>query len=98
MRLKLLSLVFPLLFLGCAPYASSGYVRVAPPEPIIEMRGAAPGIDFIWIDGYYSWNGVTYIWYPGRWYHRPYPYSIWIGGGWQHHNRGWRYHPGHWRH
>ena len=86
--------------LGSTP-ASAGvrvYVHVRPPAPIVEVRPAAPGPRYIWIDGYHTWNGTAYVWTPGRWDLPPRHRAHWIPGHWRRHTRhGWYWVPGHWR-
>src|SRR5256885_2257689 len=43
------------------------YVAGPPPPPLVEARGspAAPGM--VWVEGYWHWNGVQYVWIPGHW-------------------------------
>jgi hypothetical protein len=50
--------------------------RAADPEPaaVVERvpREARPG--FVWVRGYYHWDGVKYVWVPGRWEAEKTPY------------------------
>jgi WXXGXW repeat (2 copies) len=41
-------------------------VGVAPPAPIVETVPAPPVAGYVWRSGYWSWNGVRYVWLPGR--------------------------------
>jgi len=52
---------------ACAPPRGRVYVNAVPPPPIVEVRRAAPGPAYVWIDGYHRWNGRAYVWVPGRW-------------------------------
>lgn len=38
-----------------------------PPEPLGEVRYAAPAPGMVWVDGYWHWDAVDYVWIPGRW-------------------------------
>jgi len=37
---------------------------VAPPD---EPFGPAPDAEHVWVRGYWHWDGVRYVWRPGRW-------------------------------
>lgn len=74
------------------------YVDIAPPPPMVEARMVPPGPGFVWVPGFYSWNGGAYIWVSGRWERPPRPRAVWVPGHWdQHGRRGWRYVEGRWR-
>ena len=73
-------------------------VRVGPPPPVIvERPGRALHAGWVWIPGYYRWNGRRYIWVPGRWAAPPRPRAIWIPGRWVPRGGGWVYINGYWR-
>jgi hypothetical protein len=40
-------------------------VGVATPTPVVEPVPAPPGPGYVWQPGYWSWNGVQYVWVPG---------------------------------
>jgi len=71
-------------------------VNEAPPPPIVEEVYAAPGPDFVWIGGLWTWNGA-WVWAPGHYIRGPHPGAVWIGGSWFHGERGWAWRGGHWR-
>jgi hypothetical protein len=50
-----------------------------PPAPLYETVGVAPGPGFIWIGGYYHWNGGGWVWYRGHYARPPHPGAVWIG-------------------
>ncbi len=79
------------------PARGAVYVRVAPPVPVVEVEGVAPGPEFVWIRGYHRWDGDRYIWVPGRWERRPHAAAVWVEGQWRHHRNGWFWVEGHWR-
>ncbi len=81
------------------PGGSSPPDGATPPPAQTEVMPAAPGADYYWAPGYWSWNGgwvwVGGIWYPRAWglgwrggwgYH-----GGWGGGGW-HGGGGWNHH------
>jgi len=68
--------------------------NVPPPPPMIvtEQVVASPGSDYVWRAGYWSWNGISWVWIPGVWVLPPAPSAIWIGGYW----RGGIWYGGYW--
>jgi len=71
-------------------------VQEAPPPPQAEVVPVSPGPDYVWIDGYWAWNG-RWVWTPGRWKIRPHLRAVWAPGHWIHGRHGWVWAPGHWR-
>ena len=86
---------------GCIPLPAPGagvvWIRLGPPEPRREVIVESPGPDYLWITGYYRWDGAVYAWVPGRWEPRPRPRAVWVSGRWYHERRGWYWIEGHWR-
>src|SRR6185503_2754846 len=37
------------------------------PEPLDEQQTPSPGDGYVWIDGYWHWNGYDWVWVAGRW-------------------------------
>lgn len=70
-------------------------VYAAPPAPIVEYRGLAPYPGYIWIDGFWNWGGVRYVWTPGRWVNPP-AGQVWVPRIWQRDGDRWHSHGGHW--
>lgn len=93
------------LLFGCVLFAAPAraaprgrlYVRVGPPAPVVQLRGAPPGPRYVWVDGYQQWTGTRYHWAPGRWVVRPRARAVWVPGRWVHHRRGWYWVDGRWR-
>jgi|SRR6185312_13660905 len=82
-------------FLATAlPAAAQVYITVAPPAPIVETVPRSPGAGYVWVPGYYNWNGRRYVWVHGHYARHS---GHWCGGKW-HHNaaRGWWWTPGRW--
>ena len=81
------------------PPAPPGEVIVTedPPAPVYETVGVAPGPGFIWIGGYYHWNGGRWVWYRGHYARPPHPGAAWVGARYEF--RGGRrvYIAGYWR-
>lgn len=72
-------------------------VDEAPPAPIVEEIYPAPGPDYIWISGEWTWNG-RWIWAPGHYIRRPHDGAVWVAGFWDRRLDGrYIWHQGHWR-
>jgi hypothetical protein len=71
--------------------------RMGPPRPQIEVMEMRPGPGFVWIRGFYRWDGAAYTWNPGHWERRPQERAVWVPGRWRHHSRGWYWVEGRWR-
>jgi len=87
---------------ACAPVQGRVYVRLGPPaplvEPVFEPVFIAPGPGYIWLPGYYAWNGVVYAWVPGRFERPPRQRARWVPAHWEHSRRyGWYFVEGRWR-
>ena len=70
------------LLLACAPGLSANVsfsVALSPPAPVVETIPPPPVPGSVWTPGYWSWNGVEYVWVPGslrpggRWFEAPKP-------------------------
>lgn len=72
-------------------------VRVAPPRVFVERRVPPPGPRYVWISGFYRWNGARYIWVPGRYALPPRPGVVWVAPRWVAHNGTWTFVAGYWR-
>lgn len=87
---------------GCivAPVDPSTYNResisVAPPPPRFEYRRDPPGVDYLWIGGYWNWRANRYHWVPGYW-QAPRPGYAWEPHRWEQDGKHWRQNGGHWR-
>jgi hypothetical protein len=80
-----------------APPRERVYVRVAPPPARVEVVGRSPGPGYVWVKGYYRWNGAAYRWVPGHWAVRERGARAWVAGRWAHDRYGWYWVEGHWR-
>jgi hypothetical protein len=72
-----------------------GVVVVAPPPLRREVIGVAPARGYIWIDGYWAWNGGRHEWIAGRW-EAPRPGFFWAPHRWYHERDGWHLEEGRW--
>ena len=52
---------------GAASEPTPYSVDSMPPEPLYEQMSPSPGDGFVWIDGYWHWNGYEWVWANGRW-------------------------------
>jgi hypothetical protein len=79
------------------PQTNPSGAQTPPPAPPSETATAAPGPDYVWVDGDWVWNS-GWVWVGGHWVVPPYPGALWFHGGW---GRGWgrgfRHRPGRWR-
>jgi hypothetical protein len=74
------------------------YVPVPPPAAIVEARVPPPGPGFVFVPGYYTWNGAAYLWVPGVWVRPVRAHARWVPGRWVHDPKlGWFFIKGHWR-
>jgi len=85
----------PASLAGAVP-ASQPVVADMPPPAPVEVVVSQPGPGYSWVDGEWIWNG-GWVWVAGHWIVPPYPYAVWIRGGWERGPRGYRRMPGHWR-
>lgn len=85
----------PTTIAGTAP-ASQTVLAAAPPPTPAETVLVAPGPNYVWVDGEWTWNG-GWVWLSGHWIVPPYPHAVWVHGGWIRGPHGYRRVPGHWR-
>ena len=52
---------------GASGVPGSVLADTQPPAPMVEDGGEPPGEGYVWIDGYWHWNGAEWIWIGGRW-------------------------------
>ncbi len=92
-------LVIVLLTLVVFPAAAlaQAVIRLGPPPPIVERPGPLPGARYVWIPGYYRWNGHNYIWVRGRYAIPPRPGAVWIPSRYVHRPGGYVFIAGYWR-
>ena len=97
------SLVWSLSFTGlvsCAsnpPPAGVVYVESPPPAERVEAVTVAPGPQYGWVGGYWTWSGNQYAWVPGHWVVPDSGRHRWVRGHWAHYKKGWYWVDGHWR-
>ena len=71
-------------------------VMMAPPRMRFERRPPPPGPGYVWIGGYWGWNGSQHAWTAGQWQAPPQQGQTWSAPQWQHRGRGWRFRQGGW--
>lgn len=80
-----------------APGSAVVYVDRPPPAPVAEVVPVSPGVGYVWVGGYWHWNGREHVWTRGHWA-RPTPgHSQWVPGHWSRGSHGHHWVPGHWR-
>jgi hypothetical protein len=77
--------------------AADVVVRVGPPRPVAEHRHRAPAKGYVWVPGYYRYEGNHYAWERGRWERPPHPHAKWVAPRWQHRRDGYFFVDGRWR-
>jgi hypothetical protein len=83
---------------GGGYYGGGYYARSAPPAPrYYGPVGRAPGVGFVWTNGYWDWRGNNWAWSDGRWMRPPRGRSVWVTPEWRHDGRGYRMRRGYWR-
>ncbi|MEP7353105.1 MAG: YXWGXW repeat-containing protein [Acidobacteriota bacterium] len=93
-------LVGAVLFASLLGTSCEGVVvraRIAPPPPIIETYGSAPGPGYVWQQGYQRWDGRGYAWSPGRWVRAPRGRARWEPDHWEQRRGQWVLIRGRWR-
>jgi hypothetical protein len=85
---------------GCVVTARPDYVgdtvMVAPPPPQTEVIGVAPAPGYIWLGGYWGWEGGRHVWVAGHWAEGRAGYR-WVPHHWVRSGGGWRLAAGHWQ-
>ena len=72
-------------------------VSEAAPETRVEVIPVAPSVNHVWISGYWSRHGGSWVWVAGRHVVRPRAQAVWVAGHWARHPRGWVWVHGCWR-
>lgn len=79
-------------------WAARVVVGVALPPLVVEPVPPPPVHGYyVWRPGYWSWNGVRYVWMPGVYLRPPYAGAVWVPGHWVGRRRGWVWVGGRWR-
>jgi hypothetical protein len=92
LRHAFLGSFFALSLTAC--YVDERPVAVAPP-PTQVVEDPAPRAGYVWIRGYWGWNGNRYVWVQGRWAPAR-PGYHWVPAHWVDANGSWQLVRGHW--
>jgi len=71
-------------------------VAFAPPELPVYEQPLCPAEDYIWVPGYWAWDGDDYFWVPGTWAMAPEVGFFWTPGYWGWGGGGYAWYPGYW--
>lgn len=99
-RYALLAAVLVIAVSGCyvyerpAPGYYGGAVVVAPPAPRV-IAEPPPRDGYVWVPGYWNWNGNRYVWAGQRWIAAR-PGYHWVPANWVQVSGGWQFAKGHW--
>jgi hypothetical protein len=78
--------------------ACSGYlVATAPPPHPVEVIVTAPSPRYVWVSGYYSYTGSTYVFIDGSYQIPPRGRTRYVQGQWQQTPKGYKRGKGHWK-
>lgn len=80
LALPLLALAVVPLLTGCAE--RTVYVQSPPPPAPAEPVVVSPGPAYVWVPGYWGWDGARYVWVGGHWAYPPHPRAVWVGPHW----------------
>jgi hypothetical protein len=72
-------------------------VRQPPPPPREEVQVAPPSPGYVWVPGYWTWEGNTWGWVAGRWEQPPERMATWVPGQWIQRGEEWVWRAGHWQ-
>jgi hypothetical protein len=67
-------------------------IKTPPRPPRPRARG---GMQYVWVEGRWHWNGYDFEWIPGAWV-RSEPGWRWRSGAWVRRGDAWQYTPGRW--
>ena len=97
-RLKYIALIVGLIAGGQLLTSCTGYiVGYGPPEPREEVIIVAPSPRYVWVPGYYTYSGGTYIWIEGRYQIPPRGKTRYVQGEWVKTPKGYKRGKGHWK-
>jgi hypothetical protein len=76
-----------------------GVVATMPDTPAMpsEVMSVSPGPEYVWVKGYYNWDGSRYQWVPGTWVRASSPSAVWVPAHWQPTTGGYIWVAGAWR-
>jgi hypothetical protein len=88
--------------LGAAAQFADARVNVdltvgIPPPPVVVEPLPPPMPHYVWVPGYWGWDGHGYVWVPGYWIPER-PGWRYVPPHWQAAHGRWHLRPGHWVH
>ncbi len=72
-------------------------VQEPPPRVRVERMPPPPGPTYVWVPGFYVYEGRHYVWRSGRYEVPPRHGVTWERDRWDRTQHGYQYRPGHWR-
>jgi hypothetical protein len=96
--LRLAAVMLALLVVPSLAFAQAPPAPPVIPAPQVEIVPAPPPgpVAMVWRPGHWHWDGVRYVWLPGRYVRAPYPAAVWVEGHWVLRHHGWVWVGGHW--
>ena len=73
------------------------YAPVPPPPVKVEVRPVSPGPGFVWIDGFWGYEGGHHIWQAGRWEKPPRANAHYVAPRWDRKGNQYAFREGHWK-
>ena len=68
----------------------------APPLLPVYAQPPIPGPGYVWIPGYWAWDGQEYYWVPGYWATPPAAGLLWTPPYWAWNDGAYDFYPGYW--
>lgn len=79
-----------------AVLAASVDISIGTPPPAVLVEPVPPARKgYVWIPGYWRWNGVSHVWVKGHWAGARHGYHY-VPEAWANVNGRWVFHPGYW--
>ncbi|HWC65065.1 MAG TPA: YXWGXW repeat-containing protein [Thermoanaerobaculia bacterium] len=78
------------------PHVEIHIAHSRPPRERVEYRTESPGRGYVWVRGFWDWEGGDWVWIPGRWERPAEPDAVWVQPHYYREGRDYRYEPGHW--
>lgn len=66
-----------------------------PPLPVYDQP-PIPDDGYIWVPGYWAWDGAEYYWVPGTWVEAPFTGALWTPAYWGWSDGVYVFHEGYW--
>jgi hypothetical protein len=81
-----------------AQVAVSVSAPIAPPLLPVYVQPPIPGPGYLWVPGYWAWDGTEYYWAPGYWAQPPAVGLLWTPGywGWNDADNAYVFNAGYW--